>query len=338
MAAAVDSTKLLLEPILKSLRRTEEVLAIIGLLYVGHKTVSFSWSLVKGVRNHFWSRLWNKQFLEKYGKWAVVTGGTDGIGKAYARELAKNGMNLILVARNQQKLEQVAQEIGTEFAVETVTVLANFCGDEKIYPHICNALQEKDIGVLVNNVGTQTSLPAPLVEVSDDDIWRLIKVNSASMPLMTKLVLPGMLERKRGAVINIGSIAALMPFPLYATYSGTKAFVDSFSLALAEEVRGSGVTVQTVHPGVVATNMSSFPGIGPIKRSLTVPTASEFAISAINTLGYTDHTTGYWPHGIQIWIASFFPPWYNLRTLKKLFMRIRDVSQSASAASKSKNV
>jgi len=337
MAVAVDSAKLLLEPILKSLRRTEEVLAIIGLVYIGHKTLGFSWTLFKGVRAHFWSRLWDKRLLERYGKWAVITGSTDGIGKAYARELARSGMNVILVARNQEKLDHVAQEIGVEFGVETVTVLADFSGDEKIYPHIQNSLQEKDIGILVNNVGTQTPLPTPLVDVTDDVVWRLIKVNSASMPLMTKLVLPGMLERKRGAVINIGSIAAFMPFPLFAVYSGTKAFVDSFSLALNEEVRGSGVTVQAVHPGVVATNMASFPELGPMKKSLTVPTPSEFAISAINSLGYTDHTTGYWPHGIQVWISSFIPPWYNLRILKKLFMNIRDVSQKAASARKSKS-
>lgn len=332
MAVAVDSTKLLLDPILRTLKHNEEVLSIIGLIYLGNKTVRCIWTLSKGIRIHFWSRLWSKQFVEKYGKWAVVTGSTDGIGKAYARELARSGMSVILVARNQQKLDQVAQEIRTEFGVETVTVLADFSADEKIYAHIQNALQEKDIGLLVNNVGTLTSLPTPLVDVSEDDIWRLVKVNSASMPLMSKLVLPGMLSRKRGAIINIGSLAAIIPLPLYATYSGTKAFVDSFSLALREEIRGSGVIVQVVHPASVATNMATVPGFDPVKN-LFIPSASEFAVSAISTLGYTERTTGYWVHGIQVWFASLFPLHLNLRVFKKIFLYVREVSINASSSS-----
>ncbi|MPC42566.1 Hydroxysteroid dehydrogenase-like protein 1 [Portunus trituberculatus] len=191
----------------------------------------------------------------------VVTGSTDGIGKEYAKELAKRGMNLVLISRSMDKLQKVSTEI-------------------------------------VNNVGVMLSHPMEFELASEKDIWSHVNVNVASVPAMSKIVLPGMLSRGRGAVVNLASIAGYHPIPLMGIYSATKAFVDYFSQAMAWEYRGSGITVQTLTPSYVSTNMTKFSELVH-KPSLLIPTAATYAASAIHTLGYAGRTAGYWVHCVQ---------------------------------------
>lgn len=250
-----------------------------------------------------------QRFVEKYGKWAVVTGSTDGIGKEYACELARNGMNIVLVSRTMEKLEKVALEIREEFGVETKIVQADFSSGRQVYEKISRDLYQKDIGILVNNVGMMTPHPMLFEDLSEDDIWGLINVNVASVPAMTKLVLPGMLERKRGAIINVSSMAAFVPFPFLQMYTGSKAFGNFFSQAVECEYRSSGIIIQTVLPGRVATKMLKFDAKNPPKPSILSPTASTYVYHALSTLAYSRHTTGYWAHGIQLWFLKRIPNW-----------------------------
>ncbi|KAG7160935.1 Hydroxysteroid dehydrogenase-like protein 1-like 1 [Homarus americanus] len=229
----------------------EYVLTVVGLLYVVKLAIQTLWAIVNGIRDHWWSRLWKKHLVEDYGKWAVVTGCSDGIGKEYAKELAKSGMNIILISRTLEKLQKVSTEIGQEYGVETEIVQLDFMTGRPIYEDIAKHLEDKEIGVLVNNVGVMLSHPMEFELSSDKDIWNHINVNMASVPAMTKLILPGMLSRGKGAIINVASIAGLHPIPLMGIYSASKAFVDYFSQALDWEYRGSGITVQTVTPSYV---------------------------------------------------------------------------------------
>merc|ERR1739838_746783 len=144
----------------------EMFFAVLGIFVAGKITVTTTWNLLVGLRAHLWSRLKKRNLKEEYGQWAVVTGSTDGIGKSYAKELAKSGMNILLISRTKEKLERVAKEIGDEFSVETEIVQADFSNGLPIYENIAKHLQNKEIGILVNNVGIMLGYPQPFNDVS----------------------------------------------------------------------------------------------------------------------------------------------------------------------------
>lgn len=168
--------------------------------------------------------------LKKYGSWALVTGPTDGIGKGFAFQLARKGLNLVLVGRNPDKLKDVSDEIQAKFGnktkIITKTVVVDFSGDlDEGIGRIREAIEGLDIGVLINNVGISYPYARFFHEVDEELLKNLIKINVEGTTKVTQAVLPGMLQRKRGAIVNIGSGAAIVipSDPLYAVYAATKA-------------------------------------------------------------------------------------------------------------------
>ena len=194
-----------------------------------------------------WSLLWFLRGLllscgccgstdpKKLGEWAVVTGATDGIGKAVATQLAKRGVSVVLVSRTQSRLDDTAAEIKAACpSVATLTVQLDFssAGAED-YARLGAALSGKDIGVLYNNVGISYNYAQFLEQLDAERVDAIIEMNMRAMVKVTQLVLPGMLEQKRGAIVNIGSAAGSIPDPLYSVYSGSKAFVEYFSASIS---------------------------------------------------------------------------------------------------------
>lgn len=233
--------------------------------------------------------------LREMGSWALVTGATDGIGKAYAKALAKKGLNVVLVSRTLSKLEDVAKEIESESKVQTKVIAADFTGGPEIYENIAKQTTGMEIGVLVNNVGMSYANPERFCELPDQEklVANLITCNIFSVTRMCSLFLPGMVERRKGVVINISSLSAVIPAPMLTVYAASKAFVDKFSDDLATEYAKHGVLVQSVLPGPVATNMSK------IRRSTWMACSPKaFVSNALNTLGIARHTTGYYPHSL----------------------------------------
>lgn len=126
----------------------------------------------------------------------MVTGATDGIGRAYAIELARRRMNVVLISRSQERLKQMADELAAQFpTVQTRIVVADFGGSRNLYDHIDTALRDLDIGVLVNNVGVSYEYPDEFLNLRRDTIWSLIDINVGAVTLMTHIVLPGMAQR-----------------------------------------------------------------------------------------------------------------------------------------------
>ena len=131
--------------------------------------------------------------------------------------------------------------------------------------------QDLDIGVLVNNVGMSYEYPQEFLELSSTYVDTLINLNIVSLNAMTRIVLPQMVERKKGAVINISSFLAAIPTPLLSVYSASKSYVDLISQGMAKEYSSKGITVQCILPGYVASKMSKIR-----KPTLTVPTPDVF--------------------------------------------------------------
>lgn len=169
-----------------------------------------------------------KDLIGSYGSWALISGATDGIGKAFARRLASRGLNLILVSRSSDKLRSVSDEIRTEFPDTNIrTVEIDFSGDISEGLRRLKATTEDvvDLGILVNNVGI-TFPGAMLFHEVEEEVWmKIVRVNLEGTTAITKAVIRGMIARKRGAIVNIGSGAGIVvpSHPLYAIYAATKA-------------------------------------------------------------------------------------------------------------------
>ena len=179
---------------------------------------------------------------------ALITGASSGIGYELTRLFAHDGYNLVLVARNQKQLMQMADELKEKYSV-SVKVISKDLSAASAPEEIFTELQQESRGIdaLVNNAGfatyglfSETDLEAEL---------QLMQVNMVTLTHLTKLFLPGMLNKRMGKILNLASTAAFQPGPLMAVYYATKAYVLSFSEALANELHGTGVSVTALCPG-----------------------------------------------------------------------------------------
>uniref|UniRef100_A0A8D8NQ96 Inactive hydroxysteroid dehydrogenase-like protein 1 n=1 Tax=Culex pipiens TaxID=7175 RepID=A0A8D8NQ96_CULPI len=268
--------------------------------------------------------LQRERFPEKYGKWAVVTGSSDGIGREYAEQLARKGMNIMLVSRTEHKLIAVAAEIERKYGVQTKWLAVDFSKGPEIYKTLREKLASIEVGMLVNNVG---HLPPPsqtFDENSDQDVTATINLNIVATTTMTRIVLPGMLRRHKGIIINVSSSAGYHPGPGMTIYAASKAYTTSLGLGLAHELRGTGVQCQTVAPFVVLTNRSQdFAKLLP--RFMAVLDVERFVRSAVFTIGKTAHTCGHWMHPVQIFHINFLPQSVMALSVGVLLKRLRSV-------------
>ncbi|XP_074598402.1 inactive hydroxysteroid dehydrogenase-like protein 1 [Brevipalpus obovatus] len=297
------------------LRYMIDTFTLFGLIWTTKTLFSLVGSSLTGFRVFIWSRLWSLNLRKKYGEWVVITGATDGIGLEYAREFANRGHSLILVGRNENKLENVKRQLTTILSSnKVVTLKADFDDSSpELFERISKELQpyEKNIGILVNNAGVMFESPNRFMDQTDEAVMSHVKVNIVGVLMMTRAVLPGMISRRRGLVINISSIAGFEPLPLMGVYSASKKFVEFFSRTLEYEYgRSHNIDVQTIVPSYISTKMTKWSSILQ-KPSFMTPDAKSFAKSAVATIGRTKFTTGYWTHGIQ-WFAQewFVPTWF----------------------------
>ena len=226
-------------------------MALIGFLFVLTLFYSILWHTLVGLKTYILptlvSLVKSPKLKETYGLWAVLTGSTQGIGKEYAMALAKHGLNIVLISRNKQKLDNVANEIRDSYKVDTMTVVADFTNPDTISKAIKKVKSANiDLGILINNVGLLGLSHLPFLELDKSSIKDIIVVNTLPTTLLCHAFLPDMVARGRGAVINISSVAGIWPMPYLAVYSATKHYVAAFTQAIAAEYQGSGVVIQEV--------------------------------------------------------------------------------------------
>ncbi len=180
----------------------------------------------------------------------VITGASSGIGAEMARGLANRGFPLLLVARRRERLDDLANEVGKEYSV-AVEVMPLDLADTQSRRQLAERLRSEPIAGLCNSAGFGTSgvfYTLPIERESEQ-----VNLNALALMELTHAALPGMVERGAGAVLNIASIAAFQPVPGMAVYSATKAFVQTFSEAVHEELHGTGVSCTVLCPGPVPT-------------------------------------------------------------------------------------
>ena len=215
---------------------------------------------------------------------ALITGASNGIGLELARIHAKRGGNLVLVARSQDKLKQLADELRAQYDGIQITVIAQ----DLTMPQAAQSVfaQTEQLGIqvdiLINNAGFGGHGRFFERELAKEQ--QMIQLNITALTELTHLYLQGMVARRRGKILNVSSTASFMPGPLQAVYYATKAYVTSFSQAVAEEVREFGITATALCPGAVATDFvaaGDLQGVGAWKNAKSAQSVAEYGYRAM---------------------------------------------------------
>uniref|UniRef100_A0A7S4IX45 Steroid dehydrogenase n=1 Tax=Odontella aurita TaxID=265563 RepID=A0A7S4IX45_9STRA len=273
--------------------------------------------------------------VKKLGKWAVVTGCTDGIGKAYAQALAKKGMSVVLISRTEAKLQDLQKEINEKGydGVETKYIVCDYSKfDDKARENVSNEIKGLDIGVLVNNVGVSYRYPRFFHELADDEVANLMEMNVNSTTWMTKFVIGGMVERKRGAIVNISSASAMYTLPLLGQYAAAKSYVVAFSRALNAEYAKKGITVQCQIPFYVATKLAK------MRKAFSVPTPDEYVKLALKYVGQPESVVSpFWVHSVMRGVMDLLPESVVTSQIMSMHLAIRKKGLKKDAAKAEKS-
>lgn len=189
---------------------------------------------------------------------AVITGASSGIGAIYARRLAERGHSLVLVARRADRLEDMARELAAEFGVPVRPFAADLT-DEAGLASVENLLRSEPVDMLINNAGMGPI--ATTEDLSDAAAAATLTLNVEALMRLARAALPGMRVNRRGGIVNIGSVMAFHAMPVTSLYSATKAFVLTYSRAIAREVEADGVRVQAVLPAGTVTDFYETAGV-----------------------------------------------------------------------------
>uniref|UniRef100_A0A1A7YX37 Hydroxysteroid (17-beta) dehydrogenase 3 n=1 Tax=Iconisemion striatum TaxID=60296 RepID=A0A1A7YX37_9TELE len=267
--------------------------------YYGGKLLLFSRML--------FPRQWfplSKSFFTSMGDWAVVTGASEGIGRAYAFALAERGMNVVIMSRTKATLDLLAKELGEATGQEVKVIVADFSCDD-IFGEIEEQLKDLNIGVLVNNVGVLPSIiPCKFLDIEELEktITMVINCNVKTMMKMCKIVLPKMEKRRKGLIVNISSGISSLPFPLYTLYAASKVFVERFSRGLQAEYESKEIIIQAVVPFGVSTRMAGYQ-----KTNMVTLSPEDFVKTSLQYIRAGDKTHGSICHTVLGWLMQCIP-------------------------------
>jgi hypothetical protein len=202
---------------------------------------------------------------EKYGGWAVITGASSGIGEQFAKRFAEEGMNLILIARRKDRLDKLADELITKNKIDVIPVQLDLTED-KFIDRLKGYTDNLDIGILVNNAGVGST--GDFVNVNLENEIKMVKLNCLAPTILTHHIVPKMTNRKRSAIIFLGSVVSFQPTPYMATYSATKVFNTFMGEALWWELKKYNIDVLAINPGGTETEFQRIADAktGPIPR------------------------------------------------------------------------
>jgi len=251
--------------------------------------------------------------------------------------LAKKGVSIVLISRTESKLQDLQKEIeGKGYdGVDVKYIVCDYSKfDKKLQDSVKKQLEGLEVGILINNVGVSYRYPRFFDELSDEEVQQLMTMNIDSTVWMTRMVLPGMLERKSGAIVNMSSGSALLTMPLLAEYGAAKSFLEKFSRGLNAEYSSKGVTCQCQAPFYVATKLAK------LRKSFTVPTPTEYVSMGMKWIGYPDALVQpFWVHAVQGYLMQRMPDFILAPVVKSMHMAIRKkgLKKDARIAEEAKN-
>lgn len=219
------------------------------------------------------------QWRTKYGPWAIVTGASDGIGRAFAFALASKGINLVLVARRRAILEQISQELTKNHHIQTQVIVADLSSDSEVR-RVLSEIDGLDIGLLVASAGFGTS--GRFIDSDIETELNMVDVNVRSVLALTKHVARRLSNRGRGGIILLSSFFAFQGVPFSANYAATKAYIQSLAEGLRIELAPHGVDILASAPGPTA---SGFAARADMSKAPMMDTAEEVAERTLRALG-----------------------------------------------------
>lgn len=254
-----------------------------------------------------------KKYNSSGKAWVVITGTTSGIGYAFCHAFVKLGFNILMISRNESKLKETKKEFEKFAGKSKIEYLCLDLSSTIVVDSFEKFVATNEVALLVNNAGYNTEYPKLFVDNSKEEITSMLAVNCASLVLLTRICLVSMVHRRCGGIINISSLFGQLGGPLVSTYSGTKSFIDSFSLSLAGELAGTGVQVFCSLPGFVVTNMSKIR-----KTSMTVISADQCVQTVLKQFvnGTYIIAAPHWTHSAISWIMiTIVPEFIRIRIL-----------------------
>ncbi len=272
------------------------LLFAVGAGYTLYTVLSYAKSIIAPL----FARIGDLSARYGQGSWVVVTGCTEGIGKAFALELARKGFNIVLVARNPTKLNALETEIA-QLGVKARVVVSDFTNSHKegFAEEIYEQVRDLDVSILINNAGVWEADYYDRLPVQN--IRNLILTNVLAHAMITRVFLPKLAGRTgKAAIIDVASLASAMPKPYEQIYSASKAFHNFLSVGLSYE--HPNLDILSMNPGPISTNLNNYK-----KLDLKTITAEDFVKVSLQNLGKTNHTYGHWKHRLDRWGMERIP-------------------------------
>ena len=257
----------------------------------------------------------DQTFINKYGPWALVTGASDGIGRALAVEIAKRGLNVVIIARRREELEFLSQELKRDFNVSVRILNTDVTSEEAIASTIV-ATADLDIGLVVAAAGFGTS--GPLIESDLKTALNMIDVNCRAVLQMTHHFAKNFAQRRRGGLILMSSLVAFQGVPFACNYAATKAYIQSLAEGLAIELKPLGVDVIASAPGPVASGFAA-------RAHMKMGSAATPQAIARGTLAALGRTTTVRPGFLSKflgWSLGTMNRWGRVRAMQRIMGRM----------------
>lgn len=221
-------------------------------------------------------------FMVRYGAYALVTGASAGIGEEFARQLAQRGLNLVLIARREEKLKALATSLTESAGIDVKVVVLDLVSEHAV-AELEEATEQLDIGLVVLNAGVLVI--GPFLDQPRDTQTNLVLLNSVRPMQLAHHFGNRLMRRHRGGIILVASLAGEHPMPYEAAYAASKAFVSSFGQALHTELAGTGVEVTVLAPGLVDTPMVQDSAVDVTNTQLSVTGPAPVVLAALEGLG-----------------------------------------------------
>lgn len=245
-------------------------------------------------------------FAERFGGVALVTGASSGIGEAFVRALAARGMDVVVVARRGDRLQALAEELGARDSVRLHPVVQDLSAPDAVSTLVREIEQRGlQIGLLINNAGVGAY--GPFSAQTPEQTAAMIDLNCRVPAELSRRLLPPMLERGRGGIVFVASMAGFQPTPWFATYGATKAFAVMFAEALAVELQGRGIDVLALAPGYTPTEFQAVAGSGETRHTGQITTPLEVVTAALDAIGTRTVVVPGWRNRLAALASSMLP-------------------------------